>query len=117
MSNAAFTDSTTQHASPCLTLRPTLGGSTKTTSVISFCAWSEMPTVPSGAKYSCDFWYFKVFGSSMLDSLLEIGRNVKLGFDDLRGHLAAVKHDRALRSDGKVRAVQVAHTDSGLQRW
>ena len=68
MSNAAFTDSTTQHASPCLTLRPTFGGSTKTTSVISFWAWSEMPTVPASpcrSSHSWDFMYINFFGSSI----------------------------------------------------
>ena len=45
MSLAVFTDSTTAHASPAFTLRPTAGNSTNTTSVSSCCAWSVMPAV------------------------------------------------------------------------
>src|SRR5437762_7122563 len=44
MSLAVFTDSTTAHASPAFTCRPTAGSSTKTISVNSCCAWSVMPT-------------------------------------------------------------------------
>src|ERR1051325_10637237 len=66
MSLAVFTDSTTAHASPALTLRPTAGNSTKTTSVNSCWAWSVIPTVatsPATRTHSWDLAYFKSGGT------------------------------------------------------
>src|ERR1035438_3156202 len=66
MSFAVLTDSTTAHASPALTVRPTSGTSTNTKSVSSCCAWSVMPTVatsPATRTHSCDFAYFKSVGT------------------------------------------------------
>src|SRR6184192_168945 len=45
MSAAAFTDSTTPATSPFLSVRPTSGRSTKTTSPSASCACCVMPTV------------------------------------------------------------------------
>src|SRR5471032_1946317 len=46
MSDAAFTDSTTAIDSPLVTLRPTAGTSTNTTSPSCSCAYCVMPMVP-----------------------------------------------------------------------
>src|SRR5258706_6340310 len=76
MSLAVLTDSTTAQASPALTLRPTAGSSTKTTSVSSCCAWSVMPMVapsPATRTHSCDFAYFKSDGMFDMGELKERG--------------------------------------------
>src|ERR1051325_4523988 len=65
MSLAVLTDSTTAHASPAFTMRPTSGNSTNTTSVNSCCAWSVIPIVavsPATRTHSCDFAYFRSEG-------------------------------------------------------
>jgi hypothetical protein len=69
MSLAVLTDSTTAHASPAFTLRPTAGSSMKTTSVNSCWAWSVMPTVatsPVTRTHSWDLAYFKSAGTFVL---------------------------------------------------
>src|ERR1700692_3194326 len=70
MSLAVFTDSTTAQASLALTLRPTSGSSTKTTSVNSPCAWSLMPTVavsPLTRIHSCDLAYLRSEGMLLIN--------------------------------------------------
>src|SRR6266513_1349725 len=80
MSLAVFTDSTTAHASPAFTCRPTAGSSTKTTSVSSCCAWSVMPTVavsPLTRTHSWDLAYLRSEGT-----LLIIGSNLQRRYDN-----------------------------------
>src|SRR3990172_7473799 len=63
MSNAAFTDSITIALSFAFNARSGFGNSTKTTSEISFCAWSVIPTVavfPSRRTHSCVGVYFSL---------------------------------------------------------
>src|SRR5690348_11271006 len=91
MSKAALTDSTAQAVSPARTARPALGRSTKTTSVISCWAWSEMPTVPSAAIHS---WVLAKRKSSGF-----------MGFSSRSGghrRLLIKGHRRRLRRDGLV---------------
>src|SRR4051812_4287716 len=66
MSLAVLTDSTTATASPALTLRPTAGTSTNTTSVSSCCAWSVIPTVatsPATRTHSWELAYLRSEGT------------------------------------------------------
>src|SRR2546429_6212117 len=80
MSLAVFTDSTTAHASPAFTWRPTAGSSTKTTSVSSCCAWSVMPTTPVWPltrTHSCDLAYLRSEGM-----LLIVGPNLQRQYDN-----------------------------------
>src|SRR3954454_4920280 len=80
MSLAVFTDSTTAHGSPALTLRPAAGSSTNTTSVSSCWAWSVMPTVavpPATRTHSCDLAYFKSEGTFALICCLFRGGRIK----------------------------------------
>src|SRR6266571_1847826 len=66
MSLAVFTDSTTEHASPALSFRPSAGNSTKTTSVNSCWAWSVIPTVAVSAVRRTHSWvgaYFRSGGT------------------------------------------------------
>src|SRR5271154_6390545 len=69
MSLAVLTDSTTAQLSPALTLRPTAGNSTKTTSVNSSWAWSVMPMAavsPLTRTHSWLLTYFKSPGTFAL---------------------------------------------------
>src|SRR6266513_1444248 len=106
MSLAVFTDSTTAHASPAFTWRPTAGSSTKTTSVSSCCAWSVMPTVavsPLTRTHSCDLAYFRSEGT-LLINLLKTHRRLRRWrrFSSQQINRSTFPVNRLLHHDGRV---------------
>src|SRR6185369_17227640 len=111
MSEAAFTDSTTPTASPAFTLRPGLGGSTKTMSPSCSWAWSVIPmlTVPSPSRFthSCDSVYRRSCGTFMsfflsVDQHLAVAHERRL--DDLRRQrLVANPHAHRVAGRGAAR--------------
>src|ERR1041384_7114020 len=111
MSLAVLTDSTTAQVSPALTLRPTSGSSTKTTSVNSCCAWSVMPIVatpPAARTHSWDFAYFRSGGISDMPSFSQGAPRGSMSFSinwlrhdyRPRGFAADLNFDRRLRRGG-----------------
>src|SRR5258708_7733199 len=108
MSEAAFTDSTTAHASPAATTRPGLGSSMNTRSPSASCAWSVMPTAivpsPSLRIHSCVVVYlswegtFIGFSSGSFDEDLSIAHERRL--DHARGHPAVANLDLDGVADG-----------------
>src|SRR3989344_2429869 len=113
MGNAALTDSSVPISPSLAALLPTAGSSTKTTSVTSFWACSEMPTVPSGEIHSCDLANRSFWMSCMASSFLFFTSRIKRELGDFRGHGPGV----ALDGEGAGQpGWDVSHRDTHFKR-
>src|SRR3989344_890613 len=113
MGNAAFTDSRVATSPSWAALLPRGGSSTKTTSVTSFCAWSVMPTVPSGAIHSWDLANRSFSMSCMASFSLFFASRIEREPGRFRGHGAPV----ALDGEGSGESHgDISHGDPGLER-
>src|SRR5512140_2764292 len=130
MSLAVFTDSTTAHASPAFTFRPTCGSSTNTTSVNSCCAWSVIPTVasvPDTRTHSCDLAYFKSFGTFAINlkvlSFRQVASapSIRFSVDRLRHHecrrTRAADFDLKRRLGFRELRWNVSEANTRAERW
>jgi hypothetical protein len=121
MSEAAFTDSTTAHSSPALTVRPTAGSSRKTMSPSASWAWSVMPmvTLPSASSraHSWEAAYFRLSGVFMCISS-DQGLTVtdEYGFDDARLEALVADFDVDFAADGHA-IRQARQGDRLVQAW
>src|SRR5690242_8352556 len=143
-SETALTDSTTPNAWWAVTLAPTFGSSTKTTSPSCSCANSVMPTrtrSPSRLAHSCSRVYLRsagtfAIGRSPLLSAVGVPaqgsgarrsgdhcarsflhpRRVKRGLHDAGRLDLAADLDTDVGADGGMRARHVRHRDRALHR-